>query len=41
MTAATVIVAARRTPIGSLNGALSPLLGHELGAIAIKAAIAD
>lgn len=38
---ATVIVAARRTPIGSLNGALTPLLGHELGAIAIKAAIAD
>lgn len=38
---ATVIVAARRTPIGSLNGALSPLLGHELGAIAIMAAVAD
>lgn len=38
---ATVIVAARRTPIGSLNGALSPLLGHELGAIAIRAAVAD
>ena len=36
-----VIVAARRTPIGSLNGALSPLKGHELGAVAIKAAIAD
>ncbi|MBN9309281.1 MAG: acetyl-CoA C-acetyltransferase [Devosia sp.] len=41
MTAATVIVAARRTPIGSLNGALSPLAGHELGAIAIRAALAD
>lgn len=38
---ATVIVAARRTPIGSLNGALSPLLGHELGAIAIRAAVVD
>ena len=38
---ATVIVAARRTPIGSLNGALSPLLGHELSAIAIRAAVAD
>lgn len=38
---ATVIVAARRTPIGSLNGALTPLLGHELGAIAIRAAAAD
>ena len=37
----TAIVAARRTPIGSLNGALTPLLGHELGAIAIKAALAD
>lgn len=37
----TVIVAARRTPIGSLSGALTPLLGHELGAIAIKAAITD
>lgn len=42
MTASTtVIVAARRTPIGSLNGALGSLLGHELGAIAIGAAIAD
>ena len=36
-----VIAAARRTPIGSLNGVLSPLTGHELGAIAIKAALAD
>jgi acetyl-CoA C-acetyltransferase len=36
-----VIVAARRTPIGTLNGALSPLAAHELGAIAIKAALAD
>ena len=41
MTNSTVIVAARRTPIGSLNGALAPLLGHELGAIAIRAAIED
>ncbi|WP_423065121.1 acetyl-CoA C-acetyltransferase [Devosia sp. CN2-171] len=40
-TNSTVIVAARRTPIGSLNGVLAPLLGHELGAIAIGAAIAD
>ncbi len=36
-----VIVAARRTPIGSLNGALAPLAAHELGAIAIRAALAD
>lgn len=35
----TVIVAARRTPIGSLGGALAPLAAHELGAIAIKAAL--
>ena len=37
----TVIVAARRTPIGSLNGALGPLRAHELGAVAIRAALAD
>jgi acetyl-CoA C-acetyltransferase len=36
-----VIVSARRTPIGSLNGALAPLQAHELGAIAIEAALAD
>ncbi|MDR3472015.1 MAG: acetyl-CoA C-acetyltransferase [Devosia sp.] len=36
-----VIVSARRTPIGSLNGTLAPLAGHELGAIAIRAAVAD
>ncbi|MHB1110905.1 MAG: acetyl-CoA C-acyltransferase, partial [Devosia sp.] len=36
-----VIAAARRTPIGALNGALSPLAAHELGAIAIRAALAD
>ncbi|HVW91560.1 MAG TPA: beta-ketoacyl synthase N-terminal-like domain-containing protein, partial [Devosia sp.] len=36
-----VIVAARRTPIGSLAGVLSPLRAHELGAIAIRAALAD
>jgi acetyl-CoA C-acetyltransferase len=35
----TVIVAARRTPIGSLGGALASLAAHELGAIAIKAAL--
>ncbi|HTI68196.1 MAG TPA: acetyl-CoA C-acetyltransferase [Caulobacteraceae bacterium] len=34
-----VIAAAARTPVGSFNGALSPLAGHDLGAIAIKAAL--
>ena len=38
---ATVIVAARRTPIGSLNGALAALAGHELGAASIRAVIDD
>ena len=37
----TVIVAARRTPIGSLGGVFAPLAGHELGAVAIRAALAD
>lgn len=37
----TVIVAARRTPIGALNGAFASLMGHDLGAIAIKAAVSD
>lgn len=34
-----VIVAAARTPVGSFNGALGTLPAHELGAIAIKAAL--
>nr|WAW84751.1 acetyl-CoA acetyltransferase [Xanthobacter sp.] len=34
-----VIVGAARTPVGSFNGALAPLPAHELGAIAIKAAL--
>ena len=34
-----VIVGAVRTPVGSFNGALAPLPAHELGAIAIKAAL--
>lgn len=38
---AVVIVAARRTPIGTLNGGLAPLMAHELGAVAIRAALAD
>ncbi len=36
-----VIVAARRTPIGTLSGGLSSLAAHELGAVAVRAAIAD
>ena len=36
-----VIVAARRTPIGSLNGSLAPLSGHQLGAVALRAVLAD
>lgn len=31
-----VIVSARRTPIGNLNGCLSTLKAHELGAIVIR-----
>ena len=34
-----VIVSAARTPVGSFLGALGTLPGHELGAVAIKAAI--
>ncbi|MFM8606882.1 MAG: acetyl-CoA C-acetyltransferase [Hyphomicrobiales bacterium] len=34
-----VIVGAARTPVGSFNGALSSIPAHELGAIAIKAAL--
>ena len=34
-----VIVSAARTPVGSFSGALSTLAAHELGAIAIKAAL--
>ncbi len=36
-----VIVAARRTPIGSFQGALSPAPATELGANAIRAAVSD
>ena len=38
-TATIVIVSAARTPVGSFNGALASLSGHELGKVAIKAAI--
>ncbi len=34
-----VIVSAARTPVGSFNGALGALAAHDLGAIALKAAI--
>jgi acetyl-CoA C-acetyltransferase len=34
------IVSAARTPVGSFNGALSSLPAHQLGAIALKAAMA-
>ena len=34
-----VIVSAARTPVGSFNGALASLPAHDLGAIAIKAAV--
>ena len=34
-----VIASAARTPVGSFNGALAGLAGHELGAMAIKAAL--
>jgi acetyl-CoA C-acetyltransferase len=36
-----VIVSARRTPIGAFQGALSPVSSPELGAVAIRAALAD
>ena len=36
-----VIVAARRTPIGSFQGGLAPLSAVELGAAANRAALAD
>ena len=38
-TADIVIVAAKRTPVGAFNGALSSLPAHDLGAIAIRAAL--
>ena len=34
-----VIVSAARTPIGGMMGELSGLAGHELGSIAIRAAV--
>ncbi|HEY4068743.1 MAG TPA: acetyl-CoA C-acyltransferase [Burkholderiaceae bacterium] len=40
MSESVVIVSAARTPIGGLLGELSSLAAHQLGAIAIKAAVA-
>ena len=34
-----VIVSAARTPVGSFNGALASLASHDLGTVAIKAAV--
>ena len=39
MSNAIVIVSAARTPVGSFNGALASLPAHELGRIAIQAAV--
>jgi acetyl-CoA C-acetyltransferase len=36
-----VITAARRTPVGSFNGAFGSTPAHELGAVAMRAALAD
>jgi len=36
-----VILAARRTPVGAFQGALAGLTGPQLGAAALKAALAD
>jgi acetyl-CoA C-acetyltransferase len=41
MTDPVVIVAAKRTPVGSFGGALSGVQAHILGATAIKAALED
>ncbi len=36
-----VILSARRSPVGNFQGVLSPATGPQLGAVAIKAALAD
>ena len=36
-----VILSAKRTPMGSMQGVFSPLAAHQLGAVAIKAAVAE
>ena len=35
-----VVASAARTPVGSFNGAFADTPAHELGAVAIKAALA-
>ncbi|HBJ70337.1 MAG TPA: acetyl-CoA C-acetyltransferase, partial [Alcaligenes faecalis] len=39
MTNSVVIVSIARTPMGGMMGSLSDLAAHELGAVAIKAAM--
>src|SRR6476620_8448404 len=39
MTDDVVIVSAARTPVGSFNGAFATMPAHDLGAVAIKAAL--
>lgn len=41
MTEEVLIAAARRTPIGSFQGALAPLTAPQLGAVAVQAAVKD
>ncbi len=41
MSEQVVILAARRTPVGSFQGCLSPLSAAQLGAVAARAAVAD
>lgn len=41
MTEEVLIVAARRTPIGSFQGVLAPLTAPQLGAVAVQAAVKD
>jgi acetyl-CoA C-acetyltransferase len=41
MSEQVVILAARRTPVGSFQGALAPMTAAQLGAVAARAAMAD
>ncbi|WP_296420586.1 acetyl-CoA C-acyltransferase [Pseudooctadecabacter sp.] len=41
MTDPIVILSAKRTPMGGLGGELSPMTAAELGAVAVKAAVAE
>ena len=40
MTGEVVIVSAKRTPVGSFNGAFGSTPAHELGVVAVKSALA-